>query len=263
MRLPVVSHRRPTRPGLTRGVRATVLSAAVATAAAALGSAPASASPEDTHETAEEAVDRLYTEAERATERYNGALEDLGRAARADRPGPGRGGPDAGGRQPAAGVPRFDGGRAVPLRRHRPRGRPPALLGPGHLPGPGRRTGPRGRAPGRDAEQAAACPAQDRPEPRGGRRGPRRHGTGPRGGGPAQAHRGGQAGPGEAAAARAAGHRAAGPRPRLALRVTGDAHRGRPRLRARPGGPPGGPAGSGTPVRVGQPAVPPDSTAPG
>lgn len=79
MRLPVVSHRRPTRPGLTRGVRATVLSAAVATAAAALGSVPASASPEDTHEAAEEAVDRLYTEAERATERYNGALEDLGR----------------------------------------------------------------------------------------------------------------------------------------------------------------------------------------
>ncbi|MFF5722243.1 C40 family peptidase [[Kitasatospora] papulosa] len=75
----MVSHRRPTRPGLDRGVRATVLSAAVATAAAALASAPASASPEDTHETAKEAVDRLYTEAERATERYNGALENLGR----------------------------------------------------------------------------------------------------------------------------------------------------------------------------------------
>ncbi|MDF6021600.1 C40 family peptidase [Streptomyces sp. JH34] len=75
----MVSHRRPTRPGLNRGVRATVLSAAAATAAAALGAAPASASPEDTHETAKEAVDRLYAEAERATERYNGARESLGR----------------------------------------------------------------------------------------------------------------------------------------------------------------------------------------
>ncbi len=78
MRLPVVSHRRPTRPGLDRGVRATVLSAAVATAAAALGAAPAGAAPEETRETAKEAVDRLYTEAERATERYNGARENIG-----------------------------------------------------------------------------------------------------------------------------------------------------------------------------------------
>lgn len=79
MRLPVVSHRRPTRPGLNRGVRATVLSAAAATAAAGLGAAPASARPEDTHETAKAAVDRLYAEAERATERYNAARESLGR----------------------------------------------------------------------------------------------------------------------------------------------------------------------------------------
>ncbi|MCX5413111.1 NlpC/P60 family protein [Streptomyces sp. NBC_00059] len=74
----MVSHRRPTRPGLNRGVRATVLSAAAATAAATLGTAPASARPEDTHETAKAAVDRLYGEAERATELYNAARENLG-----------------------------------------------------------------------------------------------------------------------------------------------------------------------------------------
>ncbi|MFC8227316.1 NlpC/P60 family protein [Streptomyces sp. NPDC057287] len=74
----MVSHRRPTRPGLTRGVRATVLSAAAATAAATLNAAPASAVPEDTHETAKAAVDRLYAEAERATEQYNAARESLG-----------------------------------------------------------------------------------------------------------------------------------------------------------------------------------------
>ncbi|MEU0137448.1 C40 family peptidase [Streptomyces sp. NPDC006296] len=74
----MVSHRRPDRPGPDRAVRITVLSAAMATAAAALGAAPAGAAPEDTHETARAAVDRLYAEAERATERYNGAREDLG-----------------------------------------------------------------------------------------------------------------------------------------------------------------------------------------
>ncbi|MGW1314101.1 NlpC/P60 family protein [Streptomyces sp. NPDC002426] len=75
----MVSHRRPTRPGLHHGVRATVLSAAAATAAATLGSAPASAVPEDTPGTAKAAVDRLYVEAERATEQYNAARESLGR----------------------------------------------------------------------------------------------------------------------------------------------------------------------------------------
>ncbi|WP_327119376.1 C40 family peptidase [Streptomyces sp. NBC_01341] len=75
----MVSHRRPTRPGLNRGVRATVLSAAAATAAATLGTAPASAGPQDSHETAKATVDRLYGEAERATERFNAARESLGR----------------------------------------------------------------------------------------------------------------------------------------------------------------------------------------
>ncbi|MGW1815602.1 NlpC/P60 family protein [Streptomyces sp. NPDC002125] len=74
----MVSHRRPTRPGLNRGIRATVLSAAAATAAATLGTAPASARPEDTHESARATVDRLYGEAERATELYNAARENLG-----------------------------------------------------------------------------------------------------------------------------------------------------------------------------------------
>ncbi|MFE7750491.1 NlpC/P60 family protein [Streptomyces sp. NPDC057428] len=74
----MVSHRRPTRPGLNRGVRATVLSAAAATAAATLGTAPASAGPQDSHETAKATVDRLYGEAERATEQFNAARESLG-----------------------------------------------------------------------------------------------------------------------------------------------------------------------------------------
>lgn len=79
VRRPVVSHRRSTQPGLNRGVRATVLSAAAATAAATLGAATAEADPQDTPQSARAQVDRLYTEAERATEQYNRAGEDAGR----------------------------------------------------------------------------------------------------------------------------------------------------------------------------------------
>lgn len=79
MRLPVVSHRRSTPSGFTRGVRVTVISAAAATAAATLTGAPASADPQDTRESAKAAVDRLYGEAERATERYNEAAERVDR----------------------------------------------------------------------------------------------------------------------------------------------------------------------------------------
>ncbi len=75
MRLPVVSHRRCTQSGFTRGVRVTVVSAAAATAAATLTGAPASADPKETRESAKAAVDRLYEEAERATERFNAAGE--------------------------------------------------------------------------------------------------------------------------------------------------------------------------------------------
>lgn len=86
MRLPVVSHRRPTQSGLNRSVRATVVSAAAATAAATLTGAPASADPQDTRESAKAAVDRLYGEAERATELYNEAGERVERLrGRADR----------------------------------------------------------------------------------------------------------------------------------------------------------------------------------
>ncbi|HEY9439538.1 MAG TPA: hypothetical protein VIS29_12990, partial [Streptomyces sp.] len=73
------SHRRPTRPGLQKTVRATVLSAAAATAATTLGGAPASADPQDTHESAKAAVDHLYEQAEQATERFNAATEDAER----------------------------------------------------------------------------------------------------------------------------------------------------------------------------------------
>jgi cell wall-associated NlpC family hydrolase len=71
----VVSHRRPAQSGLTRGARVTVLSAAAATAAAALGAAPAGADPRDTPEVTRAGVDRLFEEAERATERFNRADE--------------------------------------------------------------------------------------------------------------------------------------------------------------------------------------------
>ncbi|QIP86895.1 hypothetical protein GLX30_25945 [Streptomyces sp. Tu 2975] len=73
----MVSHRRPSQPGLTRSARGTVLSAAAATAAAALGAgaAPAGAEPGTGAEATRARVDRLYEEAERATERFNAADE--------------------------------------------------------------------------------------------------------------------------------------------------------------------------------------------
>ncbi|WP_326765138.1 C40 family peptidase [Streptomyces sp. NBC_01591] len=75
----MVSHRRSTQSGLNLGVRATVLSAAAATAAATLGAATANADPQDAPRTAKARIDRLYTEAERATEQYNKAGENAGR----------------------------------------------------------------------------------------------------------------------------------------------------------------------------------------
>ncbi|MGW0467345.1 NlpC/P60 family protein [Streptomyces sp. NPDC003027] len=58
-----------------RPVRVTVLTAAAATAATALGAAPVSADPSGTPEATRATVDRLYEEAERATEGYNKADE--------------------------------------------------------------------------------------------------------------------------------------------------------------------------------------------
>ncbi|MEE1812101.1 C40 family peptidase [Streptomyces sp. BE133] len=75
----MVSHRRSTQPGLNRGTRVTVLSAAAATAAATLGAATANADPQDAPRTAKARVDRLYSEAERATEQYNKAGENADR----------------------------------------------------------------------------------------------------------------------------------------------------------------------------------------
>jgi peptidoglycan DL-endopeptidase CwlO len=75
----VAPHRRLSQSGLTQSVRVTVLSAAAATAAAALGAAPASADPHDTAESARAKVDRLYEEAEQATEHFNKAGERVER----------------------------------------------------------------------------------------------------------------------------------------------------------------------------------------
>ncbi|WP_447036916.1 NlpC/P60 family protein [Streptomyces sp. DSM 118878] len=69
------SHRRPAEPGTDRSTRVTVISAAAATAAAALAAAPAGAAPQDRPSDTRAKVDRLYEEAERATEAYNDADE--------------------------------------------------------------------------------------------------------------------------------------------------------------------------------------------
>lgn len=79
MRRPVVSHRRSTQSGLNLSVRATVLSAAAATAAATLGAATANADPQGAPRTAKARIDLLYTQAERATEQYNKAGENADR----------------------------------------------------------------------------------------------------------------------------------------------------------------------------------------
>lgn len=80
MRHPVASHRR-SQSGLTQSVRVTVLSAAMATAAAAISAAPAIARPgapaDDSKAsgTVKAQLDRLYEQAERATEKFNAAGE--------------------------------------------------------------------------------------------------------------------------------------------------------------------------------------------
>ncbi|WP_128376102.1 C40 family peptidase [Streptomyces cavernae] len=70
------SHRRlaPSGPNRGHGLTVTVLSAATA-AAAALGVTPADAEPQDRPADARAEVDRLYREAEKATEAYNKADE--------------------------------------------------------------------------------------------------------------------------------------------------------------------------------------------
>ncbi|MFF3321910.1 NlpC/P60 family protein [Streptomyces sp. NPDC002889] len=73
----MVSHRRPAQSGLSQSARVTVLSAAAATAAAALGAVPASADPRGPATATGATVDRLYEEAERATEHFNKAGERL------------------------------------------------------------------------------------------------------------------------------------------------------------------------------------------
>ncbi|GAA4922955.1 NlpC/P60 family protein [Streptomyces coeruleoprunus] len=70
----MASHRRPSHPGLTKSAKVTVLSAAAATAAA-LGATPVSADPVDTADATRARVDRLYAEAEQATESFNKADE--------------------------------------------------------------------------------------------------------------------------------------------------------------------------------------------
>lgn len=75
----MASHRRTSQHGQATltGVTLLSMSAALATAAAALSASPASAAPTDQpatgHEAATARLDKLYEQAERATEKFNGA----------------------------------------------------------------------------------------------------------------------------------------------------------------------------------------------
>ncbi|MGR4879426.1 NlpC/P60 family protein [Streptomyces sp. LARHCF249] len=78
----MASHRRPGLGSLDRNTKATVLTAAAATAAVAMTGAPASAAPglpQDPAAGSRAQVDRLFEEAEQATERFNEAGEKAGR----------------------------------------------------------------------------------------------------------------------------------------------------------------------------------------
>ncbi|WP_175408755.1 C40 family peptidase [Streptomyces sp. TRM64462] len=75
----MASHRRPSHPGLHRSAKVTVLSAAAATAAAAFGATPVAAEPADPADATRARVDRLYAEAEKATESFNEADEHADR----------------------------------------------------------------------------------------------------------------------------------------------------------------------------------------
>ncbi len=71
----MASHRRPKQPSRTR---VTVLTATAA-AAVALTSQAAQADPKPSKSEVKEKVDKLYEEAEKATEKYNGAKEEQGK----------------------------------------------------------------------------------------------------------------------------------------------------------------------------------------
>ncbi|MFP1623936.1 NlpC/P60 family protein [Streptomyces sp. 5K101] len=75
----MVSHRRPSQTGLSASARITVLTAAAATAAAGLGAAPAGAEPQESPQATRAEVDRLFEQAEKATERFNEAGETADR----------------------------------------------------------------------------------------------------------------------------------------------------------------------------------------
>ncbi|WP_459184477.1 C40 family peptidase [Streptomyces sp.] len=73
----MASHRRTSQPGIARTTRVTALSAAAAATAAVAGAAApmAVAQPADTPTDVAGRVDRLYEQAEQATERYNAAQD--------------------------------------------------------------------------------------------------------------------------------------------------------------------------------------------
>ncbi|MCX5014368.1 NlpC/P60 family protein [Streptomyces sp. NBC_00555] len=78
----MASHRRPGLGSLDRNPKVTVLTAAAATAAVAMTGAPAGAAPglpQDPAAGSRAQVDRLFEEAEQATERFNEAGEKAGR----------------------------------------------------------------------------------------------------------------------------------------------------------------------------------------
>ena len=99
----MASHRRPKQPSRTR---VTVLTATAA-AAVALTSQAAHADPKPTKAEVKAQVDKLYDEAEVATEKYDGAKEQQGKPPEGGRRPPGQGRPRPGRAQHTARRPRF------------------------------------------------------------------------------------------------------------------------------------------------------------
>ncbi len=125
----MASHRRPKQPSRTR---VTVLTATAA-AAVALTSQAAHADPKPSKSEVKAKVDKLYHEAEAATEKYNGAKEqqdNLKKEVDALQDKVARGQAELNTLRTELGLDRH---RAVPLRRHRPVGRALPRLGPGQL----------------------------------------------------------------------------------------------------------------------------------
>ena len=127
----MAAHRKPRQRSLSGNTARTAATIALAGAATATGfDGTGHAEPQLTPTQVKAKVDKLYQEAEVATEKYNGAKEKAEAAETAAGHPAGRGGAQDGEAQLGAGRAGFDGRRAVPRRRHRPRAAARALRRP-------------------------------------------------------------------------------------------------------------------------------------